>query len=148
AHTSPAQIDMTDPSLDAAPAAPSALFETERWDDGPLPEMTWAFPVPSGTEVELRLFFAELYSGVNIPGERVFDVEVEGSVPPAFNDVDQIAVAGPKGAFMRSVSLTVTDGTLDFLLVHGVENTALKGIEIIIPEDATPSLVFDPTTAS
>jgi hypothetical protein len=143
AHAGP--IVMTDPSIPAS--APTAIFETERYDvvDNSPDEMLWQFPITDGTDVEVRLFFAELYSGVDAAGERVFDVEVEGAVPAAFDDIDQIAIAGAKGAFMLSTTVTVSGPTLDIELLHDViENPALKGIEII---EASPTLntapVFD-----
>ncbi|MDJ0923879.1 MAG: choice-of-anchor D domain-containing protein, partial [Acidimicrobiia bacterium] len=134
----PGPIDMSDPSIPAS--APVAVFETERYDTGssgdPLAdEMQWDFPITGGTEVEVTLLFAELYSGVDDPGERVFDVQIEGGTPAIFSGVDQIATAGPKGAFALSTVVAVSaDGNLDIDFIHDVENPALKGIEIKIPE--------------
>ena len=39
----------------------------------PAPEMQWNFPVSNGS-YEVRLYFAENYSGAGSPGKRVFDV--------------------------------------------------------------------------
>ena len=130
-------IDITDPSL-AASTAPMALFQTERWDGGvsgdPLSsEMQWAFPLAAGQEnVEVRLYFAEIYTPIT-GGGRVFDVQIEGSVPTVFNDIDQFALAGNTlhRGIMLSTTVNVVDGTLNLDLLHGVENPALKGIEII-----------------
>ena len=33
------------PLLPLAAGVPSSFFQTERWDKGALPEMTWSFPV-------------------------------------------------------------------------------------------------------
>ncbi|MGB3801713.1 MAG: DUF5011 domain-containing protein, partial [Lewinella sp.] len=63
---------------------------------------------------------------------------------PAFDDIDPYAIAGPKGAFTRSATLTVTDGTLDIEFIHGVENPALKGIQICgisAADDITPPVI-------
>ncbi|MGB9344921.1 MAG: malectin domain-containing carbohydrate-binding protein, partial [Ilumatobacteraceae bacterium] len=126
----PGPIVMTDPSL--PPGAPASLFETERYDIAAAPEMQWQFPVDPGAEIEVRLYFAELFSGVDLAGERVFDVSVEGTVPSEFDDIDQIAIAGAKGAFMRSTTLVAADDTLDLEFIHDViENPAIKGIEIL-----------------
>jgi hypothetical protein len=127
AHAGP--IIMTDPSI--PPSAPAAMFNIERWDAPAAPEMTWALPVTSGSQIEVRLYFAELFGGIDAAGERLFDVSVEGSVPAAFDDIDPFAAAGAKGAFMRSATLTMADDTLDLVFIHGVENPALKGIEVI-----------------
>ena len=124
------------PSLLAS--VPNALFTTERYDPNTGGEMQWEFPVAAGQTVEVRLFFAELFSGVDAAGERVFDVAIEGSVPAALNDIDPFATAGAKGAFMRSHTLTVTDGILNIDFLHDViENPAVKGIEIVVSDGNT-----------
>jgi len=123
-------IVMTDASI--PPSAPAEMFNFERWDAAALPEMAWAFPVSAGAQLEVRLYFAELFGGVTAAGQRVFDVSVEGSVPVVFDDIDQFAIAGAKGAFMRSTTVTMVDDTLDIVFLHDViENPAVKGIEII-----------------
>jgi len=122
-------IDMTDASI--PPSAPADMFNIERWDADAAPEMTWALPVTSGSQVEVRLYFAELFGDIDAAGLRVFDVSVEGSVPGAFDDIDPFAAAGAKGAFMRSTTLTMSDDTLDLAFIHDVQNPALKGIEVI-----------------
>ncbi len=121
-------IIMTDPTVPSS--APASIFNTERYDVGPAPEMKWEFPVVPGTEVQVTLLFAELFGSIDAPNKRVFDVEIEGIVYPAFDDIDPFAIAGPKGAFTRSVTLTVDDGVLDIEFIHGIENPALKGIQI------------------
>lgn len=134
-------IVMTDPSLPAG--TPASIFQMERYDNAvAAPEMLWQFPIPTGTEVEVRLYFAEIFSGVDLPGERVFDVSIEGSVPTVYNDIDAIARNGALGAFMLSHTLTVTDGTLDIEFIHlDMENPAIKAIEIIdISEDVMNGL--------
>lgn len=127
---------------------PSSIFETERFDGPGEPEMLWQFPIVDNTEVEIRLYFAELYNQVTTSGQRVFDVAVEGSVPTAFNDIDPFAEAGALGAFMKSYRVTVTDGILDLEFIHGVENPSLKAIEIIEvsgnPTSGLPPVVTNP----
>ncbi len=137
ASAHPGPIDMTDPSL--PPSVPTAVFESERWDAAAAPEMLWQFPVDPGAEVEVRLFFAELFGTIDLAGERVIDVSVEGTIPAEFDDIDPIAIAGPKGAFMRSTTLIAADDTLDLEFIHVVENPAIKGIEIIEVTPAPPN---------
>ncbi|GAB4118708.1 MAG: hypothetical protein Tsb0027_12300 [Wenzhouxiangellaceae bacterium] len=123
-------IVMTDTSI--PPSAPAEMFNFERWDAAALPEMTWAFPVDVGSQIQVRLYFAELFGDVTAAGQRVFDVSVEGTVPAVFDDIDQFAIAGAKGAFMRSTTVTMSDDTLDIVFLHDlIENPAVKGIEII-----------------
>jgi hypothetical protein len=121
-------INVTDPSLPAN--VPAAVFQSERWDPIPAPEMRWAFPVAAGSLVEVRLFFAELYAGTDNPGERVFDVKVEGRVPMEFNDIDRFAQAGAKGAIVRAALVTTSGPTLDLEFIHGFDNPALNAIEV------------------
>src|SRR5690606_14574508 len=65
-------INMSDPSV-AGGSAPAALFQTERWDPNTGLPMQWEFPVDVGTEVEVRLYFAEIYNQVTV---RQFNVAV------------------------------------------------------------------------
>ena len=130
----PGPIVMTNPTVPSS--APASIFNTERYDQNTTPEMKWEFPVAVGTEVQVTLLFAELFGTIDAAGKRVFDVAIEGTVFPAFDNIDPFAIAGPKGAFTRSVTLTVADGTLDIEFIHGVENPALKGIQICGPVSA------------
>jgi hypothetical protein len=140
AHAGP--INMTDASV--PPSAPASIFNTERYDAGSAPEMKWKFPVTPGSEVQVTLLFAELFGNIDKAGERVFDVAIEGSVLPGFDDIDPYAIAGPKGAFTRSATLVVSDDTLEIEFIHVTENPALKGIQICGISDAvdnTPPVI-------
>ncbi len=117
-----------DPGI--AASAPNALFNTERFDPASNPEMLWQFPVDDGSYV-VNLFFAELFTGIDAAGERIFDVSLEGSVPDALDDIDAFAQFGGGGAFMISETVEVSDGSLSIEFLRSVENPAIKGIEII-----------------
>jgi hypothetical protein len=122
-------------NLDGAvpPAAPMELFQNERWDEPTSPEMQWDFPVTEGTEVEVRLYLTEIFDGITGPGERVFDVSVEGTIPTEFNDIDPYALTGGLyNGTMISTTTVVTGGdNLDLDFIHVTENPAIKGIEIV-----------------
>ncbi|KQC29410.1 PKD domain-containing protein [Flagellimonas eckloniae] len=114
---------------------PLELFETERWDStgsGDPDEMLWQFPVAEGTEVEVTLYFAEIYGPLNSAGLRVFDVTLEGIVPAAFDDIDPFAIGGGGGkAFALSATTTVVGGTLDIKFLHGIiDNPNIKAIQV------------------
>ncbi len=135
-------IIMTNPTVPTS--APAAVFNTERYDLGSAPEMKWEFPVTPGTEVQITLLFAELFGDVTAAGQREFDVAIEGTVLPAFDNIDPYAIAGPKGAFSRSATLVVNDGVLDIEFIHVTENPALKGIQICAISNApdnTPPVI-------
>ncbi len=112
---------------------PMALFQTERWDQGgssDSQEMKWSFPVAPGA-VQIKLYLAESYLQISGPGQRVFDVAVEGNVPPAFNDIDPYALGGGLlSASVVSYTTTVNDGSLDLEFLRVKQNPAIKGIEI------------------
>jgi hypothetical protein len=81
------------------------------------------------------LYFAETYIiGPNgEPGgtPRVFDVNVEGSVPTVFNDISLFPTYGHDAGVMLSYQVTMANTSLDLLFERVSENPALKGIEIV-----------------
>ncbi len=119
--------DLTHPTVTGT--APQAVYEQERYDTTGGDEMTWALPVDAGTEVELRLYFAELFNGITAPGQRLIDVEIDGTVVET--GIDPYAEGGGTGAAVVHDYLVTSDGTIDIRLLHNVENPALKGIEIL-----------------
>ena len=129
----------TGSSVTAGPSVPSevplALFQSERYDTSSSPEMQWNFPVSNGN-YEVRLYFAENYSGTGSPGERVFDVVIEDIL--ALDDYDVVADAGAMFVgVMQNFEVEVTDELLTIDLLHVIENPAIKGIEIIDLNDDT-----------
>ncbi|MGV2829968.1 malectin domain-containing carbohydrate-binding protein [Myxosarcina sp. GI1(2024)] len=127
-YSTTSAIDLSNSSLPAA--VPEAIFQTERYDLIAGETMQWEFGVASG-DYEVRLFLAEIYNPIDVSGERVFDVVVEGSVPAVFDNIDPFAGAGQYSGFMLSYTTTVTDGALNLEFLHDTEHPALKGIEIL-----------------
>lgn len=127
------------PSANRAPDlpawAPTALFDDERWDPSGGAEMSWAFDVPNGTPVQLRLYLVDRYSGTANPGTRVFDVLVDGAL--AIDNLDISGSVGPNTGTMRAVDL-VSDGTVNIDLIHFIENPSIAGIELV-RTDVTPT---------
>ncbi len=117
-----------------------ALFRTERWDDGSAPELQYSFNVPNGS-YQVKLHFAENYAPLFAVGKRVFGVQVEGvTVIPA---LDVFAEAGANAALVKTIDTTVTDSTLDIVLVHNIEDPEINAIEIVsaaaTPDTTPPS---------
>ncbi len=112
---------------------PAPIFQQERFDlTADLPNMQWQFPVSPNTEVEVRLYFAETFASITAPGQRVFDVAVEGDVPAVFDNIDPFGNAGGLNTgFLLTDTVTVTDGTLNLEFIGTVENPAIKAIEIV-----------------
>ncbi|MGV2826796.1 malectin domain-containing carbohydrate-binding protein [Myxosarcina sp. GI1(2024)] len=127
-YTRNVNIKLKDESLPTG--VPEAIFKTERWDYSFNAPIKWEFDVAPGN-YEVRLYLAEIYHPINTVGERVFDVEVEGSVPEAFDDIDIFASVGQYSGMMSFHTTTVADGSLSLEFIHDIQNPALKGIEIL-----------------
>ncbi|TFH23626.1 MAG: hypothetical protein E4H03_05725, partial [Myxococcales bacterium] len=111
-------------------AAPASLFQTERWDPAAAPEMQWSFPVAAGGEYEVRLYFAEICTCAQNPGQRVFDVSIEGAL--VLDDWDTAAQVGFETGTMRSFPVTDDgDGNLVIDFTHVTENPKVSAIEIL-----------------
>jgi PKD repeat protein len=124
---------------------PTEVFSSERWDSGSQgdgDEMRWAFPVPAGTQVSVRLYLANQCSCTASPGQRQFDVSIDGTT--VLDHFDIVAATG--GSYvgtMRSFPVT-SDGTVNIDFTHEVENPLINGIEIVRATTGTPA----PTSAA
>jgi hypothetical protein len=141
-------IDLSDLSLPASTS--EAIFQSERWDPSLGENMQWEFPVDSGSDVEVRLYFAEIYKPIVAPDQRVFDVSVEGVIPTVFDNIDQYETAGQFSGFMLSHTVKVNDSLLSLEFLGNSQNPALKGIEIlssqVLDEVAATITTPDPVT--
>jgi len=99
------------------------IYQTERYGMS-----GYAFSVPSGSYT-VRLHFAETYTGTTACGQRVFDVNVEGT---AINGLDVFCQAGGRNiALIKSFSVTVSDGQLNISFTPHANNAEINGIEIL-----------------
>lgn len=103
---------------------PADLFAAERWA-----EQDWSFPVPAGRHLVVRLYFANQYDGTAQPGQRVFDVLVDGVT--RLDDFDIAAAVGHKVGTMRSLAVTSDADGLDIDLRAVVENPLVNAIEVL-----------------
>lgn len=110
------------------PGTPIELFSDERWDPTTLPEMEWDFPVAAGTPIEVRVYLADSCTCTNDPGERRFDVRLDGNL--VLDDWDTVAQVGWRVGTMRSFT-TVSDGNVDLDFGHVTENPLVDAIEIV-----------------
>ena len=143
-----ATVDATVPST-----TPVSVFDAERWDPGDTQEMEWHFPVPSGEPVEVRLYFANRYGGTSSPGQRVFNVDLEGA--RVLSDFDiVVAAGGDQRGTMRSFDIQ-SDGSVDLVFGHITESPLVNAIEIVrtdvappppTAEDTVSETAFDGTT--
>ncbi|HET6560897.1 MAG TPA: malectin domain-containing carbohydrate-binding protein [Marmoricola sp.] len=128
-HNRATRVEAVDPvrRVDASVpvGTPAQLFRTARRDPARRPPMRWDFPVPAGSRVAIRLYFAE---GAHGPGDRVFNVAIEGRT--RLNRVDIARQVGRRTGTVRSVNVT-SDGNIDidFLRVRG--QPMVSAIEVI-----------------
>jgi PKD repeat protein len=117
---------------------PNAVFDDERWSPGDNPPMQWAFPVTAGVPIEVRLFFANRYSGTSQVGQRVFNVSLEGT--EVLHNFDIVAAAGgDQTGHMEKFDITSpADGTVNIDFSHNVENPLINAIEIVRTDQAPP----------
>ncbi|MDT0686452.1 malectin domain-containing carbohydrate-binding protein [Autumnicola psychrophila] len=113
---------------------PTGIYNSERYDDksGP-PNMTYSFPVSTSGIYEVRLYFGNGWKGSSSPGQRVYDVEIEGIIPSDLNDLDLSSRFGHQVGGIVIYNAEVLDGTLDISFIHNVENPLINGIEILGP---------------
>lgn len=99
------------------------IFRTERYG-----MTSYRFGVPNG-KYTVKLLFAEVYSGITGPGDRMFSFNVQGH---EFKNFDiWVKAGGPDKAFIQSVDVDVTTGVLNITFTPDVENPKVDGIEIL-----------------
>ena len=112
------------------------LYQTERWGLA-----AYRVPLANGAYT-VRLHFAETYSGVTAPGQRVFGVAVEGT---SLGDIDVVAQAGgTHRALVKSATVNVADGRLDVAFTPRVQSPLLNAIEVV-PASPTDTLTTPAT---
>jgi len=125
--------DFTTPNRPAiAGTTDDELYWTERTGTVALPEaFSYRFPVADG-DYRITLHFAEIFW--NAPGERVFDVSLEGAL--VLDDYDIVARVGPLAADLIRFDVLVDDGELDLDFLSSVDRPKVSGIEILrLPDD-------------
>jgi alpha-N-arabinofuranosidase len=89
--------------------------------------------IPNGKYLA-KLYFAETYSGIAGPGQRVFSFDVQGH---EFKDFDiWVKAGGPYRAYVETVPVEVTNGEFRIVFTPKIENPAINAIEII-PQSAS-----------
>jgi malectin (di-glucose binding ER protein)/beta-propeller uncharacterized protein DUF5122 len=120
---------------------PIDVFSTERWDPAAFPELEWNFPVTAGVPIEVRLYMANSCTCTNDPGERRFDVRLDGTL--VLDNYDEVADVGWRVGTMKSFT-RLSDGNVDIDFGHRTEMPLINAIEII-RTDIAP---IDPGTTS
>ena len=116
---------------------PQAVFTTERYDgtNGTAPnDMTYAIPVAPGSTVTVNLFMANGWVGTDLPGERKFDVYLEGVLE--LDEFDLTATYGHLVGGMETFTITDDgDGMITIVFEHGTgpQNPLINAIEATEP---------------
>ena len=121
-------------SIAIADTADDRIYQTERYG-----LTAYAATVASGNYT-LNLHFAETYSVIDTVGERVFSVSVEGVTPASLTDLDVLAEVGLNAALIKTVPITITDGTLNLGFIAGVQSTMINGIELLPAPNSVPAI--------
>ena len=120
-------------SVGIAGTTDDGLYIDERWTPGG--SYTYEVAVANGTyRVDLNL--AEIYWGIAGPGQRVFDMALEGQALAPLQNVDIYGQVGAFTALTISQQVTVSDGSLSIQVGPGsnaagnVENAKLNGFAV------------------
>ena len=121
---------------------PQDLFAIERWDPAATaPAMEWTFELPNGNYL-IRWYAGNGFGGTGAPGQRVYDILVEGNLVQ--NDLDLSATYGNQVGAMLEFPVTLVDGILNIAVATVTENPTMNGIEILqVGGDFTPPVVVE-----
>lgn len=126
--TSTTASTVTTSSATIPPGTPAALFQSNRWDNPGGPEMEWTFATGPG-RFEVRLYLAEIYTGITGAGQRTFSVQANGAT--VLNNEDVFAEAGLNAGIVKTFFVSNAGSTLTIDFLHGVQNPIVNGIEIL-----------------
>ncbi|RLM53929.1 choice-of-anchor D domain [Halobellus sp. Atlit-31R] len=122
-------IDST--TSDVPSSTPDGVFDCERYGNA-----TWEFAVDSGQEVEVRLYLGNQFSGTSTPGDRQYNVSIEGT--QVLSNYDPVADVGHANGTMQSFTVSDDgDGNVTVTFATGaVEKPQVNAIEIVEAEGA------------
>ncbi len=109
-------------------STPRELFETERFNPPDSQDLIYRFDVEAGTRVEVRFYMMNGNSRTSEPGERIFDVKIDGKL--VLDDVDLSQGFGHQIGGMRAVQVT-SDGQLRIVFKRRVQAPLVNAIEIV-----------------
>jgi hypothetical protein len=118
------------------------IFQCEHWSAATDAELKYDFAVPIGRYV-VNVLLMNGFAGTELPGTRLFDIRINGAT--AHSGVDQVVAAGGSGIpVVRSAIVEVTDSNgLSIEFGHVLENSAIKGIEVLTIADCEVDLDCD-----
>ncbi|RMB24964.1 ASPM-SPD-2-Hydin domain-containing protein [Haloplanus aerogenes] len=123
---------ITSTTADVPSSTPDAVYDCERYGNS-----TWEFSVTSGQEVKVRLYLGNQFSGTSDPGDRQFNVSIEGT--QVLTNYDPVADVGHQTGTMKNFTVTDDgDGNITVTFDQGtVENPQVNAIEIVESEGSS-----------
>jgi len=115
-------------SSDVPATTPAAIFNDDRTDPAGGHAMRWAFPVPKGTRVKVRLYFADRSSSTTRVGQRRFNVSIDGK--RKLSSFDVVADAGDQTGEMKSFTVK-SDGVVNVDFGRVKSDPTVSGIEVL-----------------
>ena len=112
------------------------IYQTENYGN-----FSYEIPVTNNGDFDIRLHFAELF--YNNPGQRIFDVSIEGNV--VLDNFDILSQVAKNTALIEEFNdITVNDGFISIQFTGVTGNPKLSALEILPPNTfgATPSIVI------
>ncbi len=109
--------------VEIANTTDDALYQSERWGLS-----GYIFDLPNGN-YRVRLHFAEVWEGAQSPGQRIFDVWIEGD--KVLDSFDIFAEVGYQAAAVREFTVAVTDGQLNIDFSARINFPKVSAIEIL-----------------
>jgi PKD repeat protein len=123
------------PNVDASVPAttPRSIFDSEHWG-----AQSWTFPIPSGSTVKVRLYYANRCGCTSGVGQRVFNVAINGTAVQSSYDI--VANVGDQTGTMKEFPdiTAAADGAVHIDFSNQVENPLINGIEIVRTDIAAP----------
>ncbi|MEJ1222370.1 PKD domain-containing protein [Sediminicola sp. 1XM1-17] len=119
----------------------NALFAQERYDTPSGEEMEFVIPLLNGN-YEVNIYLGNSFAGTNTVGDRIFDIEIEGTM--VRDNLDLISEFGHQAGGMLSFPVSVQDGNLNIRFLHEVENPLVNAIEIRVDNSQYPPIFIDP----
>lgn len=120
-----------DPDIDiAGTTTRDEIYRSSRSDPESGDEMLWSFPITNGAYRVVLHFSENVYTA---PGQRMFDVEIEGRKVLTNFDIFANAANRQHRAVVRNFTVQVTDGVLEieFLHIPGYSDPTVMGIEVV-----------------
>lgn len=111
-------------AISIANTSNDVIYQTERYGMS-----GYRIAVSQNGSYQVKLHFAETYSGITAAGQRVFDVNVEGQL---LSNFDIFASAGGRNsAVVKSFNVNVQDSYVDIGFVKKVQSPTIQAIEIL-----------------